>query len=738
MSMTDTEFESFGQFSPFPAMTETTSESERSESERSESESALTVASFGYESPFRGTAEQYSSADAGTMMLESFLGELADEDFDRTLDELADHAAMLEARADERGGVSSGARAWLERLAGEAERSVDSMAAQLATMDLAAMSESEVDRLFEGFHGESTPGVHELEEQFVSGIIRKGRAIVNAASKAIKRGIAFAGRFLPINAVFGHLRSMVRHVIARVLKRAMGQLPTAVQPLARSLAAKLGIQLESNDGEALGEAFDVQLTALTFAEDTFEAEHMLDEAMAEAEDESGDAAAELGDARQRLVEQFVTATPGTNPVAEIEQFVPAVMAAMPLVRVAVKTLGRDRIVRALARLIAPLVATQIGSEAAQRIARPLANVGLRQLGLEVPADGETTIAGEALATTVEETVTAALSMPAEAMADELQLASTVQTAFADAAGRHLPPTLIRGDLAEREVDGANGVWVLMPRHHAPRYRYKKYSQVFAVPISRQVADSVPWRDGGTLQTHLEDEGVSSWPVQAEVHLYETLPGGQLGHLAADETAEAPNDTSEVQPLTEQIAGLLLREPRLGAIRTAGTAAATAAGRARYFRVAVPGMRGRRRGRPRRRATIRLSLGAQPTMRVAFRLSEREGQEIAARLERKDLAGALAWFTRRTGRFGPRVTDVLHRGQRRSREFPVSPDRIPSTATAVVAALAAAMSAELATSPSRLAAAVREPADGVTVVFTVPLAASPPAATTTVAAGWRHW
>ncbi len=40
--------------------------------------------------------------------------------------------------------------------------------------------------------------------------------------------------------------------------------------------------------------------------------------------------------------------------------------------------------------------------------------------------------------------------------------------------------------------------------------------------------------GDTLERRLLDAGARVWPVQTEVHLYETLPGTQLGHLAAFE------------------------------------------------------------------------------------------------------------------------------------------------------------------------------------------------------------
>jgi hypothetical protein len=727
----------FAEFSPFPSIPSATFEDGPVVSE-------LPTA---HASPFR-MAEFDAPENVAVSEANELLAELEDDEFDELLGELVDEAARLEMRADsEYGSVTPGAEAWLERLATLAEGAVDSMRADLGQRDLTSMSAQELESTLEAMSVAHVSGMSELEEQFLGGLIRKGRKLAQSAVKLAKKGVALAGKLLPIDAILGRLRAVVRPLLQRVLNSAIGKLPTAVQPLARSLADKLGVQLESEDfveGErstAPAGHFDMQLAGLMFAEDDFAAEQLIAEAADEVELGEGatDPAAGLAEARARLADQLVSAQPGTDPTAEIQQFIPAVMAMMPALKLVVRAVGRDRIVRTLAGFIAPLVATQIGPDAAKRIARPLADVGLRQIGLEVNSADEAQLAGEALASTVEDTVTAALQLPTEALTDELRLAAGVQHAFAKSAGRHLPAELIRADLPEREVDGARGVWVMLPRHHAPRFRYKKYSQVFVLPISRQLADAVPWTDGGSMQTHLEDEGITSWPVTAEVHLYEMLPGSQVGHIVDDEVGDEAGGRDvpgDFQPLTEQMAGLLLSEPRLG--RGSGAQAqsvAQAAGRARYFRVNVPGMRRRRSGRPRRRATIRLRHGATPALRVAFRLSEREGHELAGRLERNDLAGALTWITARTGRLKTRTEKVLVHGLRRSQRLPYTAERVPQLATEIIAAVAAATSSELAHTPNRLGPAVRNAANGLTITFTVALTDQKPEASADVKPGW---
>ncbi len=508
--------------------------------------------------------------------------------------------------------------------------------------------------------------------------------------------------------------------------------------------------------EAAGELFDLQLTTLFLAETPSELDRLLESVATEVAEgnESALAAAEaepaahddpgrrLSEARATLARQLEAMTPGDDPTAEIEQFLPvAMMALKPALRTAVGVVGRRRIVSALAAPIAALARPHLGAAAASRISTPLADWGLRLLGLEVPPDQEAGLVAEALTSIVEDTAGAALSLPAEALSDGLQLAAAVETAFGRAASRYLPPPVLRADLSEREVDEAPGIWVLLPRAAAPCRPYRKYSHVFTVPISRQVADAIAWTDGGTLQSHLEDSGVTSWPAAAEIHLYETLPGVHPGHLALDGEGQPPDTEggislggeavhpSELQQLTPITAGLMLGHPRLGRPSHPGAT--------RWFRVAVRGRRRYRRSHHRRRTAFRLLPGPNAAIRVAIRLNEREGQELAARLDRGELAASLAWFTRRTERYHSRLARLLGLGLARQVGLPPGVADVAAAARQVITALNGGLSAELTRRPNRLATAVQDPALGVTIVATVPLVPAGAAATVEVRPGWHR-
>ena len=103
-----------------------------------------------------------------------------------------------------------------------------------------------------------------------------------------------------------------------------------------------------------------------------------------------------------------------------------------------------------------------------------------------------------------------------------------------------------------------------------RKRYKKCARTFKVRISPYMADEIESFEG-PLADYLQDQfGVEEGAeVEAEVHLYETLPGTTLPDIAREESetpgiaARAHRAPAQLHPLTPKAAGLLLGEPRMG-------------------------------------------------------------------------------------------------------------------------------------------------------------------------------
>jgi hypothetical protein len=680
-----------------------------------------------------------------------FLESLHDEEFTEALAELVDEAAAQQlaeqgawsGRLGE-GETYASLEHWIEPLAEASEAAIATFAEQLEAARPETLSGAQLDSLLEGLV-EAAPSMgSEVFEQFLGGLLKKVGRFAGRALKAI-------GKIIPIGALLKKLGGLVRPLIKRVLTMAIGKLPAAVRPLAIGLAKKLGIgeaevEAQLDEVAALSEAFDQEVTALLAADGS---EAWGSEAWG-SEAEAGERSDPVGDldrGRARLAQQLASLPPGATGEPEIEQFVPLVLAIRPLIKLAMSIVGRDKIVAFLGKGVAFFLAPIITQRMAKVLGPVMADVGLRVFGFEhAPGqeamsgeamEGEV-LSGEALASIVEGTVLRTLDLlPAEALADELAVSAAMQTAFAEAAAAYLPDQLLRPDFAERETAGEGGVWVLMPRRARP-HRFRKYTRVFLVPVTRQTARSVRWSDGSTLEGRLLDGGITRWPVSAEVHLYEALPGTHFGHLTQDETVpEAERvDSGEYQLLTPEVAGLLLGEPGLGrrangaayssglpALRTMG--GATALGRMRpvpgqrYFRVRPVGApRGRAVARGRRRVLVGLDL-PRGRMRIAVRLSERQAQQVLAKLHpaqrgaRRDLAGVLAAVR---GLYAPLLSGILVTRLMRRR---LLPDAASAGAAAdrVTAAVTAALSAFLTERSAALADAVRDPAAGITLTVT---------------------
>ena len=739
------------------------------------------------ESPFGpGVTRRLGQDEAEELSEEvtEFLAELEDEDFTNAVEALVDEAAARHlADLGAWSAPPSAAEAyshletWIEPLAAEAETALERFAESLSRTDLLAISGREFGQLLDSA-GEAPTLGPEGFDQFLGGLLNKAKNAVSGAVNLAKKGIAFAGKFLPVGILLGKLKAMVRPLLHRVLQAALNKLPERVRPIARTLATKLGLSEseepseseETEDGTLrLAEDFDLEVAALLMAPDA------QGPAQAEAEvdgtREGPDPVGELDTAREQLAEHLTSLPAGADPTPEIEQFIPAVLAARPLIKMGISLIGRDRVVRFIADRIAGLIKGMVGADAARQLSGPIVDVGLRLLGFEVANSSRDALVGEALASTVEGTVLRLLEQPAETFADELQLDSAVQQAFAEAAAAYIPDRFLRADLPERETAGEGGIWILLPRAVRPRYRQRRYTRVYTIPVSRQLARAIPWSDGGTLETYLLDRGAQRWPVHAEVDLHEAVPGTHLGHLGlAEHEGQAQQGGSEdFQPLTPEVAGLLLgepglgrgamtaRQPRLGPSAIGQPAGRRSAGAVpggrlrpvpgrRYFRIRPVGMTGRAPARPRRRVLVWFALsGPAPAVRVALRLTERQAQQMLARLEpsapggQRDLPGALRDLRSHYQATLPVrvVSRLLHAA--------LTADAASAGAIAdrISAGVSAALSAFLTERATVLAAAVRDPANGITVTVTFhgvtreSLTGPLPAGQVTVKPGWAH-
>ena len=128
---------------------------------------------------------------------------------------------------------------------------LDNMAERLGNEELETLRESELEALLESMRPD-TGFMPEAFENFLGGLFRKAKSLVSGAVKLAKKGVGAAWNLakqgvaglggllsLPLKLLLDKLKSLAGVLLRGVLQKAIGLLPGSVQPIARTLAAKL-------------------------------------------------------------------------------------------------------------------------------------------------------------------------------------------------------------------------------------------------------------------------------------------------------------------------------------------------------------------------------------------------------------------------------------------------------------------------------------------------------------------
>jgi hypothetical protein len=372
----------------------------------------------------------------------------------------------------------------------------------------------------------------------------------------------------------------------------------------------------------------------------------------------------------------------------------------------VRVVGRPRVVGFIAKLLANLIKGMVGEQPALVLSRHIADAGLRLLGLEAEHRGDPTLGAEALVAATEDTVREVLSLPAESLDNELLLEAAVQEAFTAAAVRHFPAEVLRPELTEsagssEAGDGERGIWIMFPRAARPHYRYKKFTVIQPVRITRPLARSVILTDGETLEDRLLDAGARRWPIGGEVHRYELLPGAELGHLAAYEIpGEMPSYAEAARQFELVPSGHPLAHP-------------TGGQRTTVVRLVVPGLA----LSPFSPFSLRVDLaGPRPQLRLHLHFGERVAHELAEHLAQHRMAAVVAVVRRHVG--APLREALAHRLVRKlgKYEITLAEGRSRVLAAELAEAVVRAAAHHLPGSADALRTAARDPKAGLTMTF----------------------
>jgi hypothetical protein len=701
------------------------------------------VAEHQLNTPFAEPLASFDESDLEAEAYATLRAEFEDEEFAEALEALTDEVAARHLTAtgswsqESEGLRLAGAEAeqWMETVAVRADQLLAELETQFADRPATAVGEAEIDAVA-GYSEQFAAGPVDAQELFLGKLIGKVKKVVKGVGKVV-------GKMLPLGKLFGFLRKLIRPLLERVLKKAIGKLPPQLQPIATKLAAKFTGAPAKTDPAAAPEPAadatpDAAPDAASAGESPWSTEALadgFDSMLAEAVLTPHEAAAtelfaefeaipavagegpydELDTARQNLARQLVEAEPDKPPIAEMEQFIPAVMAAMKLIKLGVKVIGRKRVVSFVAKLLATLISGMIGPVAAKQLSGPVADAGLKLLGLEAEgADGM--LGAEALVATAEDTVREVLAMPAESLDNELLLEAAVQEAFLAAAVRHFPGQVLRPDLVEARGGGTGGIWVMFPRSAGSHYRYKKFSVVQPVQLTRPVARQVIFADGETLEDRLLEAGAGRWPVQAEAHFYELLPGGEIGHLAAfelDGRQESYHDGAQEFELLAATRPLPIQHPPDRGRPGPPPAHGGHGPGTRVVRLTVPGLRLRRRSPFR----LRLDLtAARPALRIHLHVSERNAHQLIEHLAKQRHAQVVALIRESVGEPIRQAMTVRLRRALTKRGITLAEGAPARITNHLAEAILRAVAKQLPDAAAALSTAARDPAPGVTLSF----------------------
>jgi hypothetical protein len=614
------------------------------------------------------------------------IDELHDEEFDEALFELECHARALHDRQLAAGVPRSQAdRTVMQHfspLVRECEAVVDAMAQQFGPRESGGLVEGEIDAFVDryapatGYEMQQDPQF----EQFFGKLLKKvGGVVKKVAGKALQ-GI----KKLALGPLLSRLKALIKPLLQRVLQKAIGHLPAPVQPIALQLARKLGFappepapapapaptdagtadadlaaagvqDVAGADAPLPQQEFDLQVANAVLAQDETQLDMEVAQSIALGQGDAQPVFAELDDARERLVQELQDLRPGESPQPMLENFIPALL---PVLNVGIRLIGRPRVVNFLASLLAKLIANLVGPQQASMLSRAIVDSGLKLLNLET-TDGmtpeqEAGLAASAVAATVEEAVGRIAALPDHVLDQPELLEGYAMEAFEQAAAANLPAVLPPGTYRQRPElleAGIDAGWVMLPLRGCKRY--KRCTRVFDVRITPHMASEVASFEGAPLADFLHEQlGLPEGePADAQVHLYEALPGTSLADIARNEfeqgDASGALGSQELHPLTPQAAATLLGAPGLG--RAADGSGSRPAMGQRFYRVDVGGRRPhlhRRHGlaQARARRPMRLTLRFDCTrdqIRAGVFLSEAKAQKLAMRLRQSTNAGVLS-------------------------------------------------------------------------------------------------
>lgn len=696
---------------------------------------------------WRGPSDVAANARA---MLAS---ELHDDELDEAIFEAIGGAAELYHHAS-RDGDAHGAdrvlRQHFSNVRRELEQALDAAGEHFGDTPLASLNENETAAFFDSY---SPKDVHPTFENLFGGILKAIKKVAGTAVHLAKSGIG-ALASVALKPLLAKLKALAWPLLEHVLTSVISRLPEALQTPATLLGRRLGLLKEFEDEQtaeatpatcvgAIQREFNTRTADILLAPGEVERDLEVARIASHAGTHWNHSLADLDRARNELSDRLRQLKEGEDAGPAFENFLPALV---PVLKLGEKLVGRENIISFLANLLSKMLQRFIGPQYAPALSKAIVDAGLRLFGLEISPDDAAQAARSAVTSTAEETVDRVTMLPDEILNNRELLEGAALEAFEQAAAANFPPVLgqetylARPDL--RESSHARGTWIALPLHH--HRRYKKYSRVLRVRVTPEKARVIETFGGSTLGEFLEEQlgHPPGADLEAEVHLYEAMPGTLLPELARMEGSTPGLGSSEeaawgrLHPLTHHAAGTLLGEPGLGRHMPPESLAgrhAIGPGQ-RFYHLNVhgmhPAMSASGHKRLRRHSSLKILLNFR-TSEISLRvyLAENVAQALAATLrDQGHLGSILSRFRhilehkldaalRPTAHGGVRIVhpDVPPQQAGGGALQRLPPAVIGVLRTQLLAWALQALQNFLKTQPQLVRAAVESPADGITIL-----------------------
>jgi hypothetical protein len=555
--------------------TETNTDRETTEQERS----ALT-----YFTPF---VSEYMISDSESMVdpkmeaINEFQSDIYDREFNEAMEALVEEARDIYHESIVGSGEMNEVQGSItERMIQEhfnplihaAEQLFERAAEESSRQNINPLNEFEVNSFLESLEPQQTE-LQPAFEYFLKKLWNKAKNVVKTAANIAKKGLDLASKFMPINVILSKLKSLVKPLLQRVLKFGLSKIPPTFRPLAENIAKKFGLSIstemneaeEENQPSVYGETetiqneFDQAISEIMFTSNEAQQDIAIAQYNTAVQDTGLSPSSQLNQSRAQFVKDISNLKQGENPAPALENFIPAILTAL---RLGIKIIGRPKVVKFLAGLLSKLIEKFIGKEQAMSLSNILVDAGLRLINAEVTYQNEMETAFNTIAETIEDTVRRVTELPEAVFENETLMESFVSEAFEQAAAANFPGSIIKPKL--REDKDNNGAWVLMTKP-----LYKKYTRIVNITLNSGIANAIKTFQGITLSQFLRDSyGMDiTTPIEAKVHLYESLSGTWLNNINKAERnipgLGIRNGHSQIHPLTREAAGLLLKQPDLG-------------------------------------------------------------------------------------------------------------------------------------------------------------------------------